>query len=365
MRYRRHAVIAALTLISAFSASCACAGDNLPAISGSAEVEASPLSAPASTSVLIPPATLPVALQAQNLGSALNPGHAYASASVTGGLDPVVSVSVSAIGETTTNPNATGSFIAGATAILNYSFEIDGPATAGTIPVIAQGNDSISQTTYTGYNTVQVYTALYVNNASVLNETGGPFNTTILLHVGTVYNVHMEASAAVQVVPNEALATAYVDPSFTIDPSYSNTYSIEYSDGLIQAATPRGDFNFDGHVTSADVQPMLAALTDLHTFQSNHNLSDADLLMIADVNADGIITNADLQALLKVLASGQGSGAQAVPEPSGIQLAAIAGLLAFVVCLSRLSGTDRSIRWPSATWHGGLAAAGFCQKNTK
>jgi hypothetical protein len=158
---------------------------------------------------------------------------------VTGGLDPTVSVSVSAQGETFTNPFAQGSFIAGATAILDYSFEIVGPTTAGTIPVLAQGDDSISQNIYGAFNSVQISTTLYVTNGAIaLNETGGPFSTTINLRVGSVYDVHMEASAVVQVAPDEAIATAYVDPSFTVDPSFSDTYSIAYSPGVLDVPEP-------------------------------------------------------------------------------------------------------------------------------
>jgi hypothetical protein len=211
----------------------------LPDVSASVSADASDLLAPGpGSSLSAPPATLPLSVQAFNSGSPNNPGQAFASAKVNGGLDPVVSVSVSAIGEKTTNPNAEGSFLAGATAILNYSFAIVGPDTTDTIPVVAQGDSSISQVTYTGFNTVQILTELYVNNGSVLNETGGPFNTTLHLHVGTVYNVHMLAQAAVQVLPNQAEAVAFVDPSFTIDPSLAGTYSVAYSAGLISVPEP-------------------------------------------------------------------------------------------------------------------------------
>ena len=243
MSNRRGAVLFAIALTASasfLSASYVYGGVIiLPDVSASVSAGASPLLNPGpSTFLTAPPEMLPLSVQALNNGSPNNPGHAFASAKVNGGLDPVVSVSVSAIGETTTNPNATGSFIAGATAILDYSFAIVGPDTTDTIPVVAQGDSSISQTIYTGFNTVQILTSLYVNNGSVLNSTGGPFNTTLHLHVGTVYNVHMFAQAAVQVLPDQAEAIAFVDPSFTIDPAFANTYSIAYSPGLITVPEP-------------------------------------------------------------------------------------------------------------------------------
>ena len=80
--------------------------------------------------------------------------------------------------------------------------------------------------------------------------------------------------------------------------------------GSVTAPTyPRGDFNLDHAVNSADVPAMLVALTDLPTYQFNKSLSNADLSFLADVNGDQAINNADLQALLTLLASGGGSQA--------------------------------------------------------
>jgi hypothetical protein len=241
MSNRRGAAFFALALTASasfLSASFTYADVILLPISASVEAEASPLLHPASSSLSAPPETLPLSIQAINNGSPDNPGQAFASAKVNGGLDPVVSVSVSAIGDTFTNPFVQGSFIAGAHSILDYSFAIVGPDTTDTIPVVALGDSSISQNIFTGFSSVQIFTQLYVNNGSVLNSTGGPFNTTLHLHVGTVYNVHMEASAVVTAVPNQAEAIAFVDPSFTIDPSFAGTYSIAYSAGLISVPEP-------------------------------------------------------------------------------------------------------------------------------
>jgi hypothetical protein len=83
----------------------------------------------------------------------------------------------------------------------------------------------------------------------------------------------------------------------------------------------RGDFNLDGALTAADIQAMLAALTDLPAYRADHNnLPQADLLAIGDFTGDGNVTNADIQPLLNLLAAGGGS-ATSVPEPAGFPMA--------------------------------------------
>ena len=69
----------------------------------------------------------------------------------------------------------------------------------------------------------------------------------------------------------------------------------------------RGDFNQDGQVTAADIPAAINALANLTGYQSQHGLTNANLLTIFDVNADGKVTNADLQALLISLKGGGGS----------------------------------------------------------
>ena len=86
-----------------------------------------------------------------------------------------------------------------------------------------------------------------------------------------------------------------------------------------------GDLNFDGKLTTADIQAMISALTNLPTFESQHGLSNGYLLDIADLNGDGVVNNADISSLLthlSALAKGTGSaGPQAVPEPPAVALA--------------------------------------------
>jgi PEP-CTERM motif/Dockerin type I domain len=90
-----------------------------------------------------------------------------------------------------------------------------------------------------------------------------------------------------------------------------------------------GDMNRDGHITSADILPMMQALTSPQTYESTYGVNAADLQLIGDTSGDGTFTNADLQSLLNLLKSGGGS-ADSVPEPASIVLVGL-GALAFAV----------------------------------
>ncbi len=102
-----------------------------------------------------------------------------------------------------------------------------------------------------------------------------------------------------------------------------------YKSGVITATSfIPGDFNRDGHVTAADLAPMLFALTDAADYELNNSLSAAQLMQLGDINGDGLVNNADIQALLNNLIAGVGSTSP-VPEPN----AAVLLLLAAAVLL--------------------------------
>jgi hypothetical protein len=85
-----------------------------------------------------------------------------------------------------------------------------------------------------------------------------------------------------------------------------------------------GDVNRDGHVNVADISSLMTALSDLKAYEGS--LTDAQFAEIADLNKDGLVTNVDLQGLIDYLANGGTGTLAAVPEPTGLLLAAIAGL---------------------------------------
>ena len=96
-----------------------------------------------------------------------------------------------------------------------------------------------------------------------------------------------------------------------------------------------GDFNRDGHVTTADIRAMLLALADLKSYETASGLSESQLLSIGDLNVDGKLNNADVQPLLTLLKSGGGSIA-AVPEPAILSTLTAAGVSILICHIGRM-----------------------------
>jgi hypothetical protein len=85
-------------------------------------------------------------------------------------------------------------------------------------------------------------------------------------------------------------------------------------------AVPKGDWNQDASLTTADVQAMLNALTDLNVYKQQKNLDNIGLLALGDFNFDGAVNNSDIQPLLNYLSAHGGGSIAAVPEPSAVLL---------------------------------------------
>jgi hypothetical protein len=117
-----------------------------------------------------------------------------------------------------------------------------------------------------------------------------------------------------------------------------------YNTGVISVIDSNflpGDMNRGGHVDVADISAMESALIDLDSYKATHlfgglPMTDLQLAEIGDFTGDSKVTNADLQGLINLLANGGGSGGalvSAVPEPSGVALAALATFAAIAVRL--------------------------------
>ena len=106
-------------------------------------------------------------------------------------------------------------------------------------------------------------------------------------------------------------------------------------------AIPSGDFNRDGHTTSADISAMMTALADLNGYQSTNSLTSDQLLQIGDLSGDGQLTNADVQSLIVAIANAGGAGSlSAVPEPESIVLFALAA--GFSVLIAKHSAWSKA-----------------------
>jgi len=100
--------------------------------------------------------------------------------------------------------------------------------------------------------------------------------------------------------------------------------------GVVVPEYMPGDFDRDHQVTASDIGVMMAALTDLATYQTMKGLTDPQLKTVADVNNDGSIDNLDAKALLVLLANNSGGGGiNAVPEPSALVLFALGAPVLF------------------------------------
>ena len=73
-----------------------------------------------------------------------------------------------------------------------------------------------------------------------------------------------------------------------------------------QVAAPvllRGDFNFDGKLTSADVDAFDSMMKKTASFMAKHKLNKEQMLALGDFTGDGRLTTADRPPLLAAIAA--------------------------------------------------------------
>jgi hypothetical protein len=110
-----------------------------------------------------------------------------------------------------------------------------------------------------------------------------------------------------------AVSTAKVTP--TVHASAAKTAAAIAKPAVVTQLA--GDFNHNGQLDVGDLFIFERALANLTAYQNANQLTDAQLLALADVNHDGVIDNGDLQALL-VLIIAQENQPPPPPPPAKI-----------------------------------------------
>ena len=153
-----------------------------------------------------------------------------------------------------------------------------------------------------------------INNNETTYKSLDNFNYTGSTNIGGQRTAYFQ-------VPNSVAATLATSPStsqiiFQVGGGYQANYN---TDGTLHQVSsevfyvdnvrvlPKGDFNLDGVLTNADIQPMLDALED-PSFATTNGLTSGNLslnnpyLGIADFNGDGVADLQDIRGMLQTLA---------------------------------------------------------------
>jgi hypothetical protein len=163
---------------------------------------------------------------------------------------------------------------------------------------------------------------LLINDASATNQSQDR-NLTISLTGGGKYLT----TGDMYLFNNNNIGSSDTPPSFQeltgLGPTLSVTVPQQSMEVVILNPVLAGDMNRDGHITSADILPMMQALTNPQGYESTYGVNAADLQLIGDTSGDSVFTNSDLQSLLNLLKSGGGT-ADSVPEPASWVLVLLA-----------------------------------------
>jgi autotransporter-associated beta strand protein len=150
---------------------------------------------------------------------------------------------------------------------------------------------------------------------------------------------------ATSLTPNQLSAITFSGADHGALVADGPLFDLVPSTAALPPSLPRGDVNHDGNVDVGDIGQLLTAVTDVPKYQNvflpttqgsvpaGFTLA-SEAIALADVDYGDSINNLDAQALLVYLANGgngfnapSGGSLAAVPEPAGLLLFAIGGLV--------------------------------------
>lgn len=195
------------------------------------------------------PVNDPVSAPGTVSGSFSSVNGSTGNGSVTVGLNQYVSASINLTAGGSNSPGS-GHIGGSASADLYYSLRILGPTTSVPVIVGANGGATISDplqvidTTLTSFFLINNGLFLKAGdseekfNSQDIDGFSWSLNKTITFQTNTVYNIDLKTLVLTNIYFGyTANLSAFVDPSFTIDPSTpnANQYVIEFSPGITNA----------------------------------------------------------------------------------------------------------------------------------
>jgi glucose/arabinose dehydrogenase len=144
------------------------------------------------------------------------------------------------------------------------------------------------------------------------------------IHELTIYDAD-QPTTLLELLGNDFRA----DLRFGIDGD-GEIYVLTKRDGLIrrmQFIPDRGDFNGDGRVNTADINPFVLALTQPEMYAATY--PGMDIHVVGDFNDDGLVNTADINGFVAAL-TGAGTGVavnNGIPEPAAATWLAVSAVL--------------------------------------
>jgi rhamnogalacturonan endolyase len=173
--------------------------------------------------------------------------------------------------------------------------------------------------------------AVSPNNSTVTIDAQTTFTATARDQFGNVMPANFTWSATSGTIDGTGMYTA---PGTTGSPTVTATSGSISGNTTVNVTYLKGDLNFDGQRTAADLSALLQALCDLASFQNNNHLSNAAMLAIADTDNDQQVTDADIQGELNLLISGSSPAPTASAPPassSAVAAPAVSAITTFGV----------------------------------